>query len=232
MAQFLDVGRSSSYTFPFWDNYTKLSQLLLDYDAAKRDGNKHLEVEAFAEMIPYDFMCGHINYARWGIIDVSEKKILMEEKPDIFQALERSQSAIHHTTRPFSGIWQDMAIEQSINRHCGKYMHLSTRPEVLNKYYLTAHLKATVVNLIKEMCGMNEANDAKHKEATYNRINQDECAVQKIYKLISDQMVNPFVIEDGANPENRQPLVNIATSIAAPDNVFLCQASKRMVQKN
>ena len=74
MAQFLDVGRSSSYTFLFWDNYTKLSQLLLDYVAAKKDGKKHLEVEAFAGMIPYDFMCGHINYARWGIIDVSEKR--------------------------------------------------------------------------------------------------------------------------------------------------------------
>ena len=64
MAQLLDVGRSSSYTFLFWDNDTKLSQLLLDYAAAKRDGKKHLEVEAFAEMIPHDFMCGHINYAR------------------------------------------------------------------------------------------------------------------------------------------------------------------------
>ena len=68
-------------------------------------------------------LCGHINYARWGpglgIIDVSEKRILMEKKPDIFQALERSQSVIHHTTR---GIWQDMAIEQSINRDCGKSM--------------------------------------------------------------------------------------------------------------
>ena len=98
-------------------------------------------------------------------------------------------------------------------------MHLSTRPEALNKYCLTAHLKATVVNLIKEMCSMNEANDAQHKEATHNRINQDGSAVQKICKLISDQMVNPFVIEDLANPENRQPLANIATSIAAPHNV-------------
>ena len=88
----------------------------------------------------------------------------MEEKLDISQALERSQSAIHHTTRPFSGIWQDMAIEQSINRDYGKYMHLSTHPEALNKYYLTAHLKPT---------------DAQHTEVTHNRINQDESAVQK-----------------------------------------------------
>ena len=34
-------------------------------------------------------------------------------------------------------------------------------------------------------------------------------------------MVNPFVIKDGENPENRQPLVNIATSVAAPDNVAI-----------
>ena len=98
-----------------------------------------------------------------------------------------------------------MAIEQSINRDCEKYMHLSTHPKAFNKYYLTAHLKATAVNLIKEMCGMNEVNDAHHKEATNNRINQDESAVQKIRKLIFDQMVNTFVVEDGANPENRQP---------------------------
>ena len=38
-------------------------------------------------------------------------------------------------------------------------------------------------------------------------------------------MVNPFVIEDGANPESRQPLVNIATSIAAPDNVAISSSS-------
>ena len=81
-------------------------------------------------------------------------------------------------------------------------MHLSTPLESLNKYYLTAHLKATVVNLVKEMCSLNEANDSQHKEATRNRINQDESAVQKICKLISDQMVNPFVIEDRTNPEN------------------------------
>ena len=84
-----------------------------------------------------------------------------------------------------------------------------------------------MVNLVKDMCGMNEVNDAQHKEATYNRINLDESAVQKICKLISDQMVNPFVVEDGANPENQQPLINIATSIAAPDNVAISLSSTK-----
>ena len=38
-------------------------------------------------------------------------------------------------------------------------------------------------------------------------------------------MVNPFVIEDGANSENRQPMVNIVTSIAVSDNVAISLSS-------
>ena len=34
------------------------------------------------------------------------------------------------------------------------------------------------------------------------RVNQNESAVQKHYKLIFYQMVNPFLIKDGENPEN------------------------------
>ena len=93
-------------------------------------------------------------------------------------------------------------------------------------------MKATILNLVKELCGMNDPYDAQHKETTHNRINRDKSAVQKNWTLIFDQMINLFVINDGANPENRQPLVNITTSIATPDNVaILCQAIKRMVQK-
>ena len=106
------------------------------------------------------------------------KKDIDGRKARYFSSIRKSQSAIHHTTRPFSGIWQDMAIKLSINRDCGKYMHLSTAPEALTKYYLTAHVKATVVNLVKEMCGMNEADDAQHKKATHNRINQDAKTLQ------------------------------------------------------
>ena len=34
-------------------------------------------------------------------------------------------------------------------------------------------------------------------------------------------MVNPFAIEDGDNHENWQPLINIATSNATPDNLAI-----------
>ena len=65
MKVFVQQGRNSSDTFLFWDNYiTDWAQLLLDYIASKRDNNKDMELETFAEMLPVDFMCGHQNYAR------------------------------------------------------------------------------------------------------------------------------------------------------------------------
>ncbi len=51
---------------------TNPSKLLLDYVAAKRDDDRDREFETFAEMLPLDFMCGHINYAHWGTVAVAE----------------------------------------------------------------------------------------------------------------------------------------------------------------
>ena len=88
MHDFEQYGRSVSDTFCFWDNYVKdYSQLLLDYVSATRDGKRDIELEAFAEMLPLDFMCGHTNYARFGCIHVSEGRLLKTSHPEIYDAI-------------------------------------------------------------------------------------------------------------------------------------------------
>ncbi len=138
MRDFTIDGRSRSDTFLFWENYVGfISQLLLDYTAAKRDGNRLLELETFAEMIPLDFMCGHTNYARWGTVNVIEGQILKESKPDIHESISNDNAAVRRTGRPFSGVWHDMGIEQSINRECGK-LRICTQMKALCRGILTA----------------------------------------------------------------------------------------------
>jgi hypothetical protein len=84
METFEQHGRKCSDTFVFWDNYiTDLAQLLLDYIAAKRSDNKDMELETFAEMVPLDFVCGHHNYAKWGIVAIAEGQLLKQEHPEI-----------------------------------------------------------------------------------------------------------------------------------------------------
>ena len=193
-----DCGRASSDTFKFWDNYTSdFSQLLLDYIAATRDGKRDLQLEICGEMLPLDFQCGHINYAKWGTINFLEGMLLKEEHPEIYSAISGNQSVVYHTKRPFSGVWQDMAMEQTLNRDCGKYRHLCTKENALLKYYLTAHQKAAVAAKTKELSGMKVLPSEMHKEGTKERKLTDEEAIQAIIQVVKEQMVNLFIIEKG-----------------------------------
>ena len=230
MELFEQHGRKCSNTFVFWDNYiTDWVQLLLDYIAAKRSDDRERELEAFAEMIPLDFACGHQNYARWSIIAVSEGQLLKDNHPEIHDALSNGHGSVHHTSKPFCAVWHDMGIEQSINKDCGKHRHICTKDDALNKYYLTAHYKACVTSSVKAMCGMYEDSPSQHKEATISRQKDDNKAVEAMVKVITERMVNPFEIEQGSSADNMQPLINIATSTVATEEITdsLCNIRKK-----
>ena len=66
---------------------------------------------------------------------------------------------------------------------------------------------------------MKEEFTGIHKEASSARMNKDEKDIESIVRIVSERMVNPFEIEKGASVEDKQPLVNIATSTVAPQEV-------------
>ena len=230
---FTAEGCNKSYTFLFWETYINdLSQLLMDYIAAKRDGIRDLELETFAEMIPYDFVCGHTNYARWGTLNVTEGYLLKQSKPEFHEVISKEQSAVYRTNKPFSGVWHDMALEQSLNRECGKFKQLYTNEGALQKYYLTAHRKAEVTKNVKLLSGFLESSSEELKEASAERIKKDESAIQKIIAVVEERMTNPFEFDTSATEDERQPLINIATSGVASEEIQndLCKA-REMGQK-
>ena len=157
---------------------------------------------------------------------------MQEEKPEIYQSLIDSQGAVYRTKRPFSGVWHDMGIEQSLDKDCGKYQHLTTNEKALTKYYLTAHYKAGVTALTKEMSSLQLTDADVHKEASGNRINADEQAINNVIKIVTERMVNPFVIEEQTSIEDKQPLVNIATSTVADVDITesLCNVRKNGIK--
>lgn len=70
-----------------------------------------------------------------------------------------------------------------------------------------------------QTCEEDDGNIIKHKEATQSRINTDNRCIADIVDLVSDRMVNSFQVEKGASRENKQPLMNIATSTIATEAV-------------
>ena len=61
-----------------------------------------------------------------------------------------------------------------------------------------------------------------HKGSSPFRITKDEETVEAMIKVIVERMTNPFMIEEGSNEDNRQPLINTFTKTTAPQDVTDC----------
>ena len=92
-----------------------------------------------------------------------------------------------------------MAIEQSISRDCGALgglTGLKTDRAAMERWFLTAHLKASVATATKAILGLGiKQQSAPHKEATASRVGKNESAVNEICEIIEERMSNPFTVE-------------------------------------
>ena len=86
-----------------------------------------------------------------------------------------------------------MGIEQST---IGGLTTIETNRQVMERWYLTAHLKASVSSAFFAMAGLSEEKQsATHKEATSSRNGKDETFVKKITNILEERMFNPFLVE-------------------------------------
>ena len=140
----------------------------------ERDIKSH--INAFADMLSYDFACNHLNYAHWGSVYIAEMHQLEETHPNVFAKFLDGNHTISWSiqkSRYFSYVLLDMAIEQSINHDCGTLgglMGLMTNVSAMERWFLTAHLKANVATATKAMLGMGVDHPMiPHKESTVSR---------------------------------------------------------------
>ena len=123
-------------------------------------------------------------------------------------------------SRYFSSVWSDMAIEKSISRDCGTLgglTGLKTNVSAMERWFLTAHLKANIATATKAILFIGVDHPAiTHKESTVSRIEKDEICIENVIDVVEKRMVSPFIVESEWDPENRKPLVNIATGLVAP----------------
>ena len=153
---------------------------------------------------------------------------LEETNPDVFAEFLDGKHTISQSTqesRYFSRVWSDLAIEQSINRDFGTLgglTGLKTNVSAMERWILTAHLKANVATATKAMLGIGVNHPAiPHKVSTVSQIEKDEICIENIIDVVEKRMVNPFIVESEWDSENRKPPVNIATGLVAPPEVCL-----------
>ena len=112
------LGRRSSETFHFWDEYLKMVWLLLDFVHADRDSNWNLHLETFNDMLPYDRAFDHQNYFRWGTVYISDMRMLPTTAPSVHREFTENRAhAISKSSESlFSAVSPDMALEQTQNK--------------------------------------------------------------------------------------------------------------------
>ena len=121
------------------------------------------------------------------------------------------------------------AIGQSINRDCGALSGLTglkTKRAAMERWFLTAHLKASVATTTKAMLGLGiKQQSTPHKEAIASQVGKDESAVNEICEVIVERMSNPFTLEPEWDSDNLKPLCNIATGLVVSAEICSCRNS-------
>ncbi|KAI8487179.1 hypothetical protein Bbelb_349770 [Branchiostoma belcheri] len=211
-----------SKLFRFWDLYIEAVLLLLRFIRAEREGSWHLHLNAVAEMIPYFFALDRINYARWLSVYLADMQMLPSCAPDVHQQFVDGNHAVCRSQQPFSQVWTDMALEQTINcdskARGGGIIGITQKESARDRWFVTSHERAAITSATKLLCNLdNAAKVGTHKEAGFKRIKNDEADVQKISNTIITNMKNPFDVVAQAH-EGQFPLCNIATGVAMPDD--------------
>lgn len=189
---FRKEGRTKSKLFAFWDSYFSLLSELNE----KATGHCILEME----MTPHFFSMDRVNYSKWLPIYLSDMDQLPITVPEVHYKFRKDSHAVNRITNPFSQMWTDMALEQSINldrKSSGGIIGVTKKPDALARWFLTSNERAAIATATKELCGMGD-NDrvGSHKEAGSQRIKKDESDVQKLVSTVLHVMTDPFYLEN------------------------------------
>ena len=91
---------------------------------------------------------------------------------------------------------------------------ISTKPLAMQRWFLTAHLRASITCAAKHMFGLNEDKAMGHKEEGTHRMTRDESDVQSVIQVFSETMIDSFIVK----PDEKR-LINISTATVQPDDV-------------
>ena len=124
-----------------------------------------------------------------------DMRLLPISAPSVQMEFEAGSHSVNRSANSFNMVWT-LALEQSENRDTktlGRIVGFSTKPGAVNRWFITAYVRASVTRSLKKMCDLDmEEGDSHHKESRLRRLARDESDVQKITTLLSTSMQNPF----------------------------------------
>lgn len=113
--------------------------------------------------------------------------LLEQISSETSDALKEGHHVVSRSGKPFSAVWSDMALEQSANCHSKSksgVIGFSKQEGALDRWFLTAHERASITYTTNLMCNINDEVEPQHKEGGKSRIERDEADVQKLTQTL------------------------------------------------
>ena len=152
LAEFVTV-ESENANFKFWWQYIEMVSTLLLFTRAQREGIWELHLASFLKMIPLFMRYDHFNYARWGIVYLSEMKQLPDEVKEEFV---KGNFVVKCSSNKFNQVDPDHAQEwlNGTGKRAGGIIGITRSVSALMRWSLSFNLRSHMSNKTHEMYDM------------------------------------------------------------------------------
>ena len=162
--EFID---SLGITAKYWLMYVDMVSILKRFIKAERAGKWIEHLTEIQHMLPYIVAAKHTNYMSCLPLYLKEMRDLEEKHPAVYN---------NFITGRFTGIWTDMALEQTYNKE-GKtslVKGISQNPGAREKYIKSAPFLSHVSESVKAMAQLeNKRASSHHHGASYSQVSGD-----------------------------------------------------------
>ena len=112
---FREQERARSPMFLFWDECICMVMMVLQFVKAEQTGIcASISQQPLQRLRISSHMTG-ITIPRWIPVYLADMEPLQQKHPTVYQRFMEGDHVISRSSQPFSSVWTDMALEQSIN---------------------------------------------------------------------------------------------------------------------
>jgi hypothetical protein len=113
----LESLKENGPTAAFWVQYFNMVTLMKKFIDSERRGDWDGHLVCVQQMIPFFHASGHFQYAKCAHLYVQDMIQLEYNHPQAYKEFaEKAYFTINRTGTPWSGVWSDMVIEQTLMR--------------------------------------------------------------------------------------------------------------------
>lgn len=213
-----------SRTSKLWLLYMDYINIVKEFIFAERTSNWELHLGVLSKMLNLFAATGHINYAKSVRLYLQEMKKLPKTHPWLYQEFMNGNHTVQRTERNWTGIWTDLAIEQTMMRSIKSQGGLTggrgMTESVRHVWALSLSQMALVHDAMIQLTGVSVKSSEQHEEIGNSRTIQDYKDCRTFYEWLIDR--NPFYIPD----ENLHSMSTGVVSFKDKDSINCEQAEE------